>query len=301
MNDNFKSGFVAIIGRPNVGKSTLLNNLIGEKIAIVSQKPQTTRNKITGILNGDDYQIIFVDTPGMHKPKHKLGRFMANEIGSTMSNADAVLFVVEANNDIPTAGDRNVIDNLKYISAPVILVINKIDIVEKDKLLGIMSNYKDLYGFAAVIPISASDNDGLDLVISEVKNVIPKGPKLFPDDEFTDQMERQIIAEYIREKALMLLEDEVPHGIGVNIIEMKDIAEKGLVNIKADIVCEKQSHKGIVIGKNGSMLKQIGQLSRLDIEEMLGVKVFLELWVKVRKDWRNDNTMLKELGYKSNK
>lgn len=301
MKSTFKSGFVAIVGRPNVGKSTLLNNLIGEKIAIVSEKPQTTRNKITGIINGDDYQFMLVDTPGMHKPKHKLGKFMISEIGRTLSNVDVVLFVVEATKNEPTNSDKYVIQNLNNNHAPVILIINKIDRVKKEEVLGVISNYKDLYDFNAVIPISAKTGDGLDRVIGEIKNIAPEGDRLFSEDEFTDQMERQLISEYIREKALILLSDEVPHGVGINIVEMKDIPGKNIIDIKADIVCEKESHKAIIIGRNGKMLKKIGELARADIENMFGNRVYLELWVKVRKDWRNSSAILYELGYKAEK
>lgn len=298
MSKGFKSGFVAVVGRPNVGKSTLINALIGEKVAIVSEKPQTTRHAIRGIVNRDDCQIILVDTPGMHKPRHKLGEFMVRSIEKALSDVDAVLFIVEATQSSPGPGDCFVAEHLTKYGKAVILLINKVDLVKKEELLPIIDNYTKLYDYKAVIPISASTGDGIERVLTELKNILPEGDRLFTDEEYTDQTERQIAAEYIREKALRLLSDEVPHGIGVEIVEMKELTDKNMVRIIANIYCEKDSHKGIIIGRNGEMLKKIGQLSRIDIEELIGAKVFLQLWVKVKKDWRNDAKVLNTLGYR---
>ena len=295
---SFKSGFVSIVGRPNVGKSTLLNSITGEKIAIMSEKPQTTRNTIKAVVTGDNYQLVFIDTPGIHKPKTKLGDYMVNIAVESLSEVDAVLFLVEANTVKPGPGDLYIIDQLKNVKSNVFLVINKIDLVDKAQLLPLIDAYKDLIDFEAIIPISALTDGKQDLLISEVLKVMPEGPKYFPDDMLTDQPEKLIAAELIREKILQLVSDEVPHGVGVEVISFKQREDKNIINIQANIYCEKDTHKGILIGKGGKMLKKIGSLSRIEIENLLGTQVFLELWVKVKPDWRNNEQMLKVLGYK---
>lgn len=295
---SFKSGFVTIIGRPNVGKSTLLNQLTGEKIAIMSDKPQTTRNSIKTIITKSDMQVIFIDTPGIHKPKTKLGEYMVNIAEGTFSEVDIVLFLIEATDIKPGVGDLHIIEQLKGLKTPVFLIINKIDLIKKEQLFEVISSYKDLGEFRSIIPISAINNEGVNLIINEIKKLLPEGPKYFPEDMLTDQPEKIIAAELIREKVLHLLTDEVPHGVGVEVISFKDRGNKAIVDIQANIYCEKDSHKGILIGKEGKMLKRIGSLAREEIEKLLGTKVFLELWVKVKPDWRNSDTMLKTLGYK---
>ena len=294
----FKSGFVTIIGRPNVGKSTLLNRLSGEKIAITSNKPQTTRNTIKMVITKEDCQIIFLDTPGIHKPKTKLGEYMVNVAQGTLSEVDVILFLIEATETRPGAGDLFILEQLKNLKVKKYLVINKIDLVKKDQLLPLMSAYKEVMEFDAIIPISALNDEGTDTIINEIKAILPEGPKYFPDDMLTDQPEKNIVAELIREKILNLFSDEVPHGVGVEVLSFKEREGKDIIDIQATIYCEKDSHKGILIGKEGKMLKQVGSLSRLDIEKLLGTKVFLELWVKVKPDWRNSASMLKTLGYK---
>ncbi|HOP99438.1 MAG TPA: GTPase Era [Acetivibrio clariflavus] len=295
---SFKSGFVSIVGRPNVGKSTLLNSITGEKIAIMSEKPQTTRNTIKAVVTGDNCQLVFIDTPGIHKPKTKLGDYMVNIAVESLNEVDAVLFLVEANAAKPGPGDLYIIDQLKNVKSSVFLIINKIDLVDKAQLLPLIDAYKDLMNFEAIIPISALMDGKQDLLISEVLKVMPEGPKYFPDDMLTDQPEKLIAAELIREKILQLVSDEVPHGVGVEVISFKQREDKNIINIQANIYCEKDTHKGILIGKGGKMLKKIGSLSRIEIENLLGTQVFLELWVKVKPDWRNDEQMLKVLGYK---
>lgn len=292
----YKSGFVTIIGRTNVGKSTLLNALLGEKISIISNKPQTTRNEIKGILSGDGYQIIFLDTPGLHKPKNKLSEFMIKTALNTLEEVDCILFMVEADSDVG-AGDRYIAGLLKDVKTPIILVLNKIDKVSEDVLKERIEAYKELGNFKNVLWISAEKGQNLKELVDAIKEVLPEGPQYFPEDMVTDQPERNIISELIREKMLYFLKEEVPHGTAVDIESIKYIEEKGLVEINATIYCEKDSHKMIIIGKNGSMIKKIGTAARLDIERLLGSKVFLELWVKVKKDWRNDEKILKILGY----
>lgn len=295
---SFKSGFVSIVGRPNVGKSTLLNCITGEKIAIMSDKPQTTRNTIKTVITGDDYQLVFIDTPGIHKPKNKLGDFMVNIAVESLNEVDAVLFLVEANTLKPGPGDLYIIEQLKKVKSSVFLVINKIDLVEKSQLLPLIDAYKDLMNFEAVIPISALRDGKQELLISEILKVMPEGPKYFPEDMLTDQPEKLIVAELIREKILQLVSDEVPHGVGVEVITFKQREDKDIINIQANIYCERDTHKGILIGKGGNMLKRIGSLSRTEIENLLGTQVFLELWIKVKPDWRNNDQMLKMLGYR---
>lgn len=291
-----KSGFVTIIGRPNVGKSTLINQIIGEKIAIMSNKPQTTRNRIQSIYTAENCQIIFIDTPGIHKSKNKLGEYMEKSVETTLNEVDLILMLVEPTTKI-LDNDRYVIQKIQNIKTNVILVINKVDTVEKPKLLKIIDNFKDLYKFNSIIPISALNGDNIDDLLNNIKQALPEGPQYFPSDMITDQPERQIVSELIREKALQLLEDEIPHGIAVEIISMKQRENKDIVDIEANIYCEKESHKGIVIGKKGAKLKQIGTKARIDIQNLLGSQVFIQLWVKVKKDWRDNDFLLKNFGY----
>lgn len=292
---NFKSGFVSIIGQPNVGKSTLLNTLIGEKIAIISDKPQTTRNRILAILNEEDFQIVFVDTPGIHRPRNKLGEYMVRTASESIKEMDAILFVVDAQKPIGEI-ERGIAKKLNAISTPIILVINKVDLVRKDTLLPLIADYSGLHRFEAIVPVSALKNDGLDRLKNEILQFLPKGPPFYPEDMVTDQPERQVAAEIIREKLLWLLDKEVPHGIAIEITRMKDTGK--VVEIYATIYCEKLSHKGIVIGKNGKLLKRAGILSRAEIEKMLNKRVYLELWVKVKSDWRNKDFLVKNFGYR---
>lgn len=293
---SYKAGFVSVIGRPNVGKSTLLNALTGEKIAIMSNKPQTTRNTIRGVVTNDECQLVLIDTPGIHNPKTKLGQYMVNVASDSMREVDLILFMVEANAKSTTANEQ-IIETLKGIKTPVYLIINKIDTISKDKLFSIIDAYSKMMDFKSIIPISALNNDGTAIILKEALKYIPEGDKMFPDDTLTDQPEKVIVAEMIREKILLNLDDEIPHGVGVEIMSFKE-REDGLINIQATIYCEKSSHKGIIIGKQGAMLKKIGSAARFEIERLLYTKVFLELWVKVKPDWRNNDSMLRELGYK---
>ena len=295
---SFKSGFVTIVGRANVGKSTLSNRLAGEKISIISSKPQTTRNTIKTIINTEDSQVIFLDTPGIHKPKNKLGEYMVNLAENTLNEVDIVLFLAEATDEEPGVGDMYIIEQLKKLKTPVFLIINKIDLIKKEQLFTRINKYTSVMDFKTVIPISALNNEGTDIVMKEILKLLPEGPKYFPDDIITDQPEKMIAAELIREKILELILEEVPHGTGVEVISFKERSGRDLVDIEANIYCEKETHKGILIGKEGKMLKKIGSLARIDIENLLGVKVFLQLWVKVKQDWRNSDNMLKTLGYK---
>jgi len=294
----FRSGFVTIIGRPNVGKSTLMNQLVGEKVAIMSDKPQTTRNKIQSILTREDFQVIFIDTPGIHKPKHKLGQYMVKAAKNTLNEVDLILLIVEPSK-VVGKGDKFVIEQLEDIKTPVILVINKIDTIDKQDLLEIIDVYKDLYNFSEIIPVSAYTGENCDNLLKEICNKLPEGPQYFPEDMITDQPERQLVAELIREKALHLLEQEIPHGIAVEIEAMRKRDNKDIVDINAVIYCERDSHKAIIIGKKGAMLKEIGSKSRYEIERLLGSKVYLELWVKVKKNWRDDSFSLKNFGFDS--
>ncbi len=294
LKKTFRSGFVSIVGQPNVGKSTILNALVGEKIAIISDKPQTTRNRILAILNEDDLQVVFTDTPGIHKPRTRLGEYMVKTAKDSMDDMDAVLFVTDASGPISDI-ERGIAKNLDALAVPVILVINKIDTVKKDALLPMIADYSGLCRFEAIVPVSALKNDGMDRLRSEILQHIPKGMPYYPEDMVTDQPERQIAAEIIREKLLWLLDKEVPHGIAIEIMSMKDTGK--VVEVSAAIYCEKMSHKGIIIGKNGTLLKKVGSMARTDIEKMLDKKVFLELWVKVKDDWRNNNTLIKNFGY----
>jgi len=293
----YKSGFVTIIGRPNVGKSTLLNYIIGEKMAIVSDKPQTTRNKIQCIYTGDNYQIIFIDTPGIHKPKNKLGEYMVNISKETLSEVDVILWLVDESLEMGP-GDKFILEELKDIKTEKILVINKIDKLKSDDVEVIKNNYKELGIFKDIIPLSAINGKGVDSLIKAILKVLPEGPQYFPADMITDQPERQIVAEIIREKALNYLDEEVPHGIAVGIDLMRQREDKDIIDINATIYCERESHKGIIIGKNGRKLKGIGKSARQDIEALLGSQIYLELWVKVEKNWREKEKTIKYFGYK---
>jgi GTP-binding protein Era len=290
----FHSGFVSIIGRPNVGKSTLLNSLLGEKVAIVTPKPQTTRNRIIGIKTLPGAQIIFIDTPGIHKPRHRLGETMVKTALDALKEVDIILFMVEPH-DLG-GEDKFIIELLKKTQTPVFLLINKIDIVKKLKLLPFIDSFKDLYPFQEIIPLSALKHDGIDLLMEKVCDYLPHGPKYYPDDILTDQLEKFMVSEIIREKAIEMTEEEVPYSIAIEISEWKE-RENGLIFIRSNIYVERDSQKGIIIGKGGKMLKSIGTAARIDIEKLLNTKVFLELWLKVRKGWRDDKKVLKELGY----
>lgn len=295
MNKDFKSGFVTIVGRPNVGKSTLLNALTGEKIAIVSNKPQTTRSKVLTILTDDSSQIVFVDTPGVHAPRTKLGEYMNKVVTDSVDSVDAVLFVTEAGQKLMN-NEKEMLNNLFSKNLPVILIINKADCLSnKEDMLSQIADASHCGEFKAIVPISALRKDGVKFVLEEIKKLLPFGPMYYPEDMITDQTEREIVSEIIREKMLRLLDKEVPHGTAVEIEYMKE--GDTLTKIGAVIYCEKASHKGIIIGKGGEMLKRIGSYSRTDIEKLLDKKVFLELWVKVKEDWRNSNFLLKEFGY----
>ena len=297
MKENFKSGFVAIIGRPNVGKSTLMNHLIGQKIAITSKKPQTTRNKIQTVYTCEDGQIIFLDTPGIHKAKNKLGEYMVNVAEHTLKEVDVVLWLVEPTTYIG-AGEKHIAEQLQKTSLPVILVINKVDTVKKEDILQVIDNYRKLYDFAEIIPASALRGQNTKDIVNSLFKYMPYGPMFYDEDTVTDQPQRQIAAEIIREKALHALDAEIPHGIAVAIDTMKERpGKRQLVDIEATIICERDSHKGIIIGKQGAMLKKIGSNARYELEQMLDAKVNLKLWVKVRKDWRDSDFMIKNFGY----
>lgn len=295
VNAEHKSGFVSVIGRPNVGKSTLINSLIGQKVVIMSDKPQTTRNKIMCVLTLEDSQILFIDTPGIHKPKHKLGEYMLKAAENTLREVDVVFFVVDATEDIG-GGERYILDLLQSVKTPVVLIVNKIDKIEKTKLLPIITKYSALYNFAGVVPISAMEHTNLDSLIVEVKKYLEPGPQYYPEDMVTDQPERLVITELIREKVLHSTRDEVPHSIAVEIEEIVT-RPNDTVYVRAVIYVERESQKGIVIGAQGALLKEIGRLARVDIENLLGSKIFLDLWVKVKKDWRNREGSLRTFGY----
>jgi GTPase len=290
--NNFKSGFISIIGRPNVGKSTLLNTLIGEKISIISDKPQTTRNRILGIVNQPGAQLVFIDTPGIHKPMHKMNEVMVQTALQTHNEVDVILMLVEATAQ-PGGGDRFILESLMNVKTPVLLLINKVDLIKKEALLPLMQEYSALYKFAEIIPVSALKND-LGGLVDMVLNRLPQGPKYFPDDQLTDQPERFIVAELVREKIFELTKDEIPYSTAVVIDEMKE--EPEITRIIATIYVERDSQKGILIGKGGGMLKQIGTRARLNAEKLLGTKIFLQLWVKVKKGWREDEHTLKHFG-----
>lgn len=296
MKENFKSGFVAIIGRPNVGKSTLMNHLIGQKIAITSKKPQTTRNKIQTVYTCEDGQIIFLDTPGIHKAKNKLGEYMVNVAEQTLKDVDVILWLVEPTTYIG-AGEKHIAEQLQKTSLPVILVINKVDTVKKEDILQVIDNYRKLYDFAEIIPASALRAQNTKDIVNSLFKYMPYGPMFYDEDTVTDQPQRQIVAEIIREKALHALDEEIPHGIAVTIEKMRERKGQHIVDIEATIICERDSHKGIIIGKQGSMLKKIGSNARFEIEKMLEERVNLKIWVKVKKDWRDSDTLMKNFGY----
>ncbi len=295
MNDQYKSGFAALIGRPNVGKSTLMNCLIGQKIAITSSKPQTTRNRIQTVLTSEEGQIVFVDTPGIHKAKNRLGDYMVNVANRSLKEVDVILWLVEPS-DYIGAGERHIIEQLSKINTPVILVMNKIDMVKREELLRFIDAYRNEMDFAEIVPVSALKNDNTQELIKCIMQYLPYGPIFYDEDTITDQPQRQIVAELIREKALRCLEEEIPHGIAVTIEKMKWRGR--IVDIEATIICERESHKGIIIGKQGGMLKKIGSHARRDIEDLLESKVNLQLWVKVKKDWRDSDFLIKNFGYK---
>ena len=299
MNENpaYKSGFATLIGRPNVGKSTLMNRLIGQKIAITSNKPQTTRNRIQTVLTLDEGQIVFLDTPGIHKAKNKLGDYMVNVAEHTLNDVDVILWLVEPTNFIG-AGERHIIEQLKKTKTPVILVINKTDTVKKEEILAFIDTYRKELDFQEIVPVSALKGDNTDVLIQCILKYLPYGPAFYDEDTITDQPERQIVAEVIREKALHALNEEIPHGIAVSVDKMKVRKGKKIIDIDATIVCEKDSHKGIIIGKQGSMLKKIGSNARYEIERLLDAKVNLQLWVKVKKDWRDSDFLIKNFGYR---
>lgn len=296
MKENFKSGFVAIIGRPNVGKSTLMNHLIGQKIAITSKKPQTTRNKIQTVYTCEDGQIIFLDTPGIHKAKNKLGEYMVNVAEQTLKDVDVILWLVEPTTYIG-AGEKHIAEQLQKTSLPVMLVINKVDTVKKEDILQVIDNYRKLYDFAEIIPASALRGQNTKDIVNSLFKYMPYGPMFYDEDTVTDQPQRQIVAEIIREKALHALDEEIPHGIAVTIEKMRERKGQHIVDIEATIICERDSHKGIIIGKQGSMLKKIGSNARFEIEKMLEERVNLKIWVKVKKDWRDSDTLMKNFGY----
>ncbi len=291
-----KSGFVTLIGRPNVGKSTLMNKIIGQKIAITSNKPQTTRNRIQTVYTSDEGQIIFLDTPGIHKAKNKLGEYMVNVAERTLKEVDVILWLVEPSNFIG-AGERHIVEQLKNVKTPVFLIINKTDTVKKDDLFQYIDTYRKIYDFAEIIPASALKGDNTDTIIELIYKYLPYGPAYYDEDTVTDQPMRQIAAELIREKALKCLDDEIPHGIAVAIDRMNFRKDGSIVDIDATIVCERESHKGIIIGKGGAMLKKIGSAARYEIENLVETKVNLKLWVKVKKEWRDSDFLLKNFGY----
>lgn len=295
MKKDYKSGFVTLIGRPNVGKSTLMNHLIGQKIAITSNKPQTTRNRIQTVLTTEEGQIVFVDTPGIHKAKNKLGEYMVNVAERTLNEVDVVLWLVEPGTYIG-AGEQDIAGRLKKVKTPVILVINKIDSVKREEVFPAIDAYKDIYDFAEIVPVSARNGDNTDELIRVVMKYLPYGPQFYDEDTVTDQPERQIVAELIREKALHCLKEEIPHGIAVAIEQMK--VKGRVMHIEATIICERDSHKGIIIGRQGNMLKKIGSTARYEIEKMLEMQANLKLWVKVKKDWRDSEFLMKNFGYR---
>jgi GTPase len=295
-NKIYKSGFISIIGRPNVGKSTFLNRVIGQKIAIMSDKPQTTRNKIQGVLTMDDTQMIFIDTPGIHKPKHKLGDFMMKVAQNTLKEVDLVLFMVNAEEGFGR-GEEFILEKFQTVNTPIFLVINKIDQIHPDQLLSVIESYKEKYPFKEIVPISALQGNNVERLLDQIKSYLPEGPQYYPADQVTDHPERFIITELIREKALHLTREEIPHSLAVVLDKMERQKGKDIIHVMATVIVERDSQKGIIIGKQGSMLKEIGKRARVDIENLLGSKVFLELWVKVQKDWRNRISQLRDFGF----
>lgn len=298
-NTNFKSGFAALAGRPNVGKSTLMNQIIGQKIAITSNKPQTTRNRIQTVYTSEEGQIVFLDTPGIHKAKNKLGEYMVNVAERTLKEVDVILWLVEPTTYIG-AGEQHILTQLRGMKAPVILVINKVDTIKKEEILAVIDTYRKEMDFAEIVPVSAYKGDNVDTLIGCIFKYLSYGPAFYDEDTVTDQPMRQIAAELVREKALRLLEDEIPHGIAVTIEKMKERKGGAIMDIEATIICERDSHKGIIIGKQGAMLKRIGSQARYELENMLEMQVNLQLWVKVRKEWRDSELLLKNYGYHKN-
>ena len=296
MKNEFKSGFVTLIGRPNVGKSTLMNHIIGQKIAITSSKPQTTRNRIQTVFTDERGQIIFLDTPGIHKAKNKLGEYMVNVAERTLKEVDVVLWIVEPTTFIG-AGEQHIAEQLAKVNTPVILAINKLDTVKKEELLAVIDAYRKIYDFKEIVPVSALKGENTDHLVKTLFEYLEPGPQFYDEDTITDQPERQIVAELIREKALRLLKDEIPHGIAVSIDSMKERKKGNIMDIDATIVCERDSHKGIIIGKQGAMLKKIGSQARVEMENLLDIKVNLQIWVKVKKDWRDSDFLIKNYGY----
>ena len=298
MNEKaFKSGFISIIGRPNVGKSTFINRVIGQKIAIMSDKPQTTRNKVQGVLTTNNAQYIFIDTPGIHKPKHKLGDFMMKVAQNTLKEVDVILFMVNAEEGFGR-GEEFILEKFQTVKTPIFLIINKIDRIHPDKLLTVIESYNEKFQFAEIIPISALEGNNIDRLLEVVRKYLPEGPQYYPADQVTDHPERFIITELIREKALHLTREEVPHSLAVVLEKMEKDPNKDMIHVMATIIVERDSQKGIVIGKQGKMLKEIGKRARVDIENLLGSKVFLEVWVKVQKDWRNKASQLRDYGFR---
>ena len=292
-----RSGMIAIVGRPNVGKSTLTNALVGEKIAIVTNKPQTTRNRICAVLDRGESQFVFMDTPGLHKARTRLGDYMVNVVRESVADVDAVMLLVEP---IPNVGgpEAELIGRIKGLNAPAVLVINKIDTVKKEELLAVIQAYQEVHDFQAVVPISAKNGEGIQELLDVLEAYLPEGPQLFPDGMITDQPERQVCAEIIREKLLLCLDKEIPHGTAVEIGKFSERTDSGIIDIDATIYCEKASHKGIIIGKNGAMLKKISSMARKDIEAFMGAKVFLETWVKVKENWRDNVNFIHDVGYR---
>ena len=292
-----RSGMIAIVGRPNVGKSTLTNALVGEKIAIVTNKPQTTRNRICAVLDRGESQFVFMDTPGLHKARTRLGDYMVNVVKESVADVDAVMLLVEP---IPNVGgpEAELIGRIKGLNAPAVLVINKIDTVKKEELLAVIQAYQEVHDFQAVVPISAKNGEGIQELLDVLEAYLPEGPQLFPDGMITDQPERQVCAEIIREKLLLCLDKEIPHGTAVEIGKFSERTDSGIIDIDATIYCEKASHKGIIIGKNGAMLKKISSMARKDIETFMGAKVFLETWVKVKENWRDNVNFIHDVGYR---
>lgn len=295
---SFKSGFIAVVGRPNVGKSTLINTLTGKKVSIISPKPQTTRNTVRAIITDEESQMILMDTPGIHKPKSKLGEFMVKRAIDSINDSDGIIFMAEAGDLRPGKTDSMIIERLKDVKPPVIMVINKCDDAEEKEIFETISDFSSKMEFHETVPLSALSGENTDVLYKILKKLLPEGVMYFDSGDFTDQPERNIAAEYIREKMLMLLRDEIPHGIGVEITLFHDRENKNIIDIEATIYCEKKSHKGIIIGKKGAVLRDIGTRARKDLESLFGAKVYLQLWVKVKEDWRNRNSVLKDLGYK---
>lgn len=294
-SEKFKSGYVSLTGRPNVGKSTLLNTILGEKVAIVTPKPQTTRNRIIGIKTLPNAQIVFIDTPGIHKPRHRLGEVMMKEAWESVKAVDLILFMVKP--EVPISGDRRIIEILRGLNKPIFLVINKIDTIKKPQLLPIIDAYTKLYHFKEIMPVSALTGDGIEQLLKAIVDYLPYGLKYYPDDLFTDQMERFMVSEIIREKIIEQTGDEIPYSVAVDVTDWKE-REDGIIFIRANIYVERDGQKGIIIGKGGARLKAIGTRARVEIESLLGLKVFLEMWVKVKKDWRSNERILKDLGFK---